>query len=125
MAKKHSLHLESGLRYDGAGLLFKMIIDLPEDRADDQGASLSIIAENLSSGAKVPFNNAASPPLADFMASYPRWMARFGIRATKGDDEITGTARASDSVEDLLKVSGLLGDMIDQKFSLHAESVLV
>ena len=124
MAKKHSLHLESGLRYDGAGLLFKIIIDLPEDRPDDQGASLTVYAEDLNSGAKVAFNNAASPPLADFMASYPRRAVRLGVRATKSDDEVTGTI-AADSVEDLLKTAGLLGDMIDQKFALHAQSVLV
>ena len=124
MAKKHSLHIESGLRYDDAGLLFKLHLDLPEDRADGQGASIKVYAENLADGSKVAFDNSASPALADFMAGYPRWMVRWGIKTTKSDDELDGIIQADKSVEQLLDIAGLLGDMIDQKFSLHQESVL-
>ncbi|MQG21701.1 MAG: hypothetical protein FI725_06945 [SAR202 cluster bacterium] len=124
MAKKHSLHIESGLRYDEAGLLFKLHIDLPEDRDDSQGAAIKVYAESLADGSKVAFNNSSSPALADFMAGYPRWMVRWGIQTTKSDDELNGTILANKSVEQLLDIAGLLGDMIDQKFSHHQESVL-
>ena len=125
MAKQHSLQLSSGLRYERAGLLFRVGLDLPEERTDGQGATVRIVAEDLNTGQRVPFTNAACPPLADFMAGYPRWMVRLGIRATKGEDEITGTVRANASVEDLLSAAAQLGDMIDQKFSLYKERVLV
>ena len=125
MAKQHSLQLSSGLRYERAGLLFRVGLDLPEERTDGQGATVRIVAEDLTMGRRVPFTNAACPPLADFMAGYPRWMVRLGIRATKGEDEITGTVRANATVEDLLSAAAQLGDMIDQKFSLYKESVLV
>ncbi len=125
MATKHSLQVNAGLRYETAGLLFRVGLDLPEGRADGQGAKVSIVAEDLATGARVPFHNAACPALADFMAGYPRWMVRLGIRATKGEDEVTGTVRAEATVEDLLAAAAQLGDMIDQKFSLYKESVLV
>lgn len=125
MAKKHSLSLRVGRRYDRAGLLFRIDLDLPEERGDDQGATLRISAESLNTGARLPFTNDACPPLADFMAGYPRWMVRLGIRATKGADEITGTVRANATIEDLMNAANQLADMIDQKFSLYKESVLV
>ena len=125
MPKQHSLQLSSGLRYERAGLLFRVNLDLPEERTDGQGATVRIVAENLATGSRVPFTNAACPALADFMAGYPRWMVRLGIRATKGDDEVAGTVRANASVEDLLSAAAQLGDMIDQKFALYKESVLV
>ncbi|MCL0042931.1 hypothetical protein M1N17_00600 [Dehalococcoidia bacterium] len=124
MAKKHSLNIESGLRYDNAGLLFKLHINLPEDRTDSQGATIKVYAESLADGSKVSFDNSSSPALADFMAGYPRWIVRWGIKTTKSDDELNGTIQADKSVEQLLDIAGLLGDMIDQKFSHHQESVL-
>ncbi len=124
MAKNNSVHLETGLRYESAGLLFRINIDLPEERAEDQGAALTVSAENLATGARVPFNNEASPALADFMAGYPRWMVRVGARATKGEDELTGTLRSNATVEELLNIANQLGAMIDQRFSMYKESVL-
>ena len=125
MAKMHSLQLSTGLRYERAGLLFRLSLDLPEERMDGQGAAVRIFAEDLATGRRVPFANDACPALADFMAGYPRWMVRLGIRATKGEDEVTGTVRAGATVEDLLAAAAQLGDMIDQKFSLYKDSVLV
>ena len=57
-------------------------------RAEDQGARLSVVAEDIRTGKRVAFINQASPALADVMVGYPRWMVRVGVRATKGDDEI-------------------------------------
>jgi hypothetical protein len=91
---------------------------------DGQGATVRIVAEDFNSGRRVPFTNDACPALADFMAGYPRWMVRLGIRAAKSEDELTGTVRADATVEDLLSAAAQLGDMIDQKFSLYKESVL-
>ena len=50
MVKKHSLSVVSGRRYDNAGLLFRIVLELPEERNDDQGASVSISAEDLTTG---------------------------------------------------------------------------
>lgn len=125
MAGNYSLQLSIGLVYEKAGLLFRVNLDLPEDRPADQGAALSIYAEDQASGARIPFTNQACPALADFVAGYPRWMVRLGIRATAGPDEITGTTRAGESIAGLLATVGQLGDMIDQKFSLYKERVII
>lgn len=125
MVKKHSLNVVSGRRYDNAGLLFRIVLELPEERNDDQGASVSISAEDLATGSRIPFTNDACPALADFMAGYPRWMVRLGIRSTREENEIKGTARAEATVEDLIDAVSQMGDMIDQRFSLYQESVLI
>ena len=124
MAGNYSLQLNTGLSYERAGLLFRVKLDLPQDRQADQGATVSIYAEDLANGARVPFTNEACPPLADFVAGYPRWMVRLGFRATAGQDEITGAARPNLGVEELLSAAGELCDMIDQKFSLYKERVV-
>jgi len=125
MAKKQGLHFETSLPYEGAGLRFRITLDLQEDRPDDQGATVRVVAEDLQAGKRVPFNNEASPALADFMAGYPRWMVRVGVRATQGTDEITGRTRPDVGVDALLGAMRQMADMIDQKFALHKESVLV
>lgn len=125
MARNHSLHFDTGLVYEKAGLLFRIKLDLPQDGPAGQGAALSIYAEDLASGARVPFTNQACPALADFVAGYPRWMVRLGIRATAGPDEITGTARAGESIAGLLATAGQLCDMIDQRFSRYKERVII
>jgi len=124
MQKNNSLHFNTGLVYEKAGLVFRVKLDLPEDPKADQGATLSIHAEDLTSGDRVPFSNEACPALADFVAGYPRWLVRVGIKAIAGDDEITGTTRADQSIEALLETAGQVCDMIDQKFSLYKELVV-
>lgn len=125
MAKKQGFHLEASLPYESAGVRLRIKLDLAEDRSDDQGATVSVVAEDLRTGKRVPFNNDASPALADFMAGYPRWMVRVGVRASKGEDEVTGRTRADVKIDDLLAGVRQMADMIDQKFVLHKESVLV
>lgn len=125
MPAKHSLQLNTALTYERAGLLFRVKLDLSQDRRDDQGAAVSIYAEDLASGARVAFTNEACPALADFVAGYPRWIVRLGIRATAGHDEITGAARPDASITQLFSATEQLCDMIDQKFSLYKERVLV
>lgn len=124
MAMDSNLQINADLSYEKAGLLFRVKLDLPQSRPPDQGATLSIYAEDLASGARVPFTNEACPALADFVAGYPRWMVRLGIRATAGEDEITGTARADVSIQGLLAAMGQLCEMIDQKFSLYKDKVI-
>lgn len=125
MAGNYSLQINTGLVYEKAGLLFRVKLDLPSDGQAEQGAALSVYAEDLANGARVPFTNQACPALADFVAGYPRWMVRLGIRATAGHDEITGTVRPGESVAGLLAAMGQLCDMIDQRFSLYKERVVI
>src|SRR3990172_8330408 len=125
MAKKQGLHFETSLPYEGAGLRFRITLDLQEDRPDDQGATVRVVAEDLQTGKRVPFNNEASPALADFMAGYPRWMVRVGVRATQGADEITGRTRPDAGVDALLGAVRQIADMIDQNSSENMGGVLV
>lgn len=125
MAGNYGLQINTDLVYEKAGLGFRVRLDLPRDRQADQGAALSIYGEDLASGARVPFTNQACPALADFVAGYPRWMVRWGIRAIAGHDEITGIAGAGQSIAGLLAVVGQLCDMIDQRFSLYQERVVL
>src|SRR3989337_2863105 len=119
MARKQGFHLEASLPYESAGVRLRIKLDLAEDRSDDQGATVSVVAEDLRTGKRVPFNNDASPALADFMAGYPRWMVRVGVRATQGSDEITGRTRPDVGVDALLGAMRQMADMIDHKFALH------
>ncbi len=125
MAEKQGLHIETSIPYESAGLRFRIKLDLAADRPDDEGATVNVVAEDLNTGKRVSFTNDASPALADFMSGYVRWMVRVGVRATKGEDEITGRTRANVRIDDLLDGQRQMADMIDQKFALHKESVLV
>jgi hypothetical protein len=77
MPKMHSLQLTTGLRYEQAGLIFRVSLDLPEERADGQGAALRIFAEDLATpGRRVPLpTRRARPWPISWRATCAGWSA--------------------------------------------------
>ena len=76
------------------------------------------------SGNKVPFTTAASPPLADWVRGYSRWLYRSRVTASHNTEAVSGTFADGLTPEKLLE--GVQGacDMIRQRFELYDASIL-
>ena len=104
---------ETRLEYETAGVGFNLSLKVP---AGGQEAAFSLGVDNLATGQRVLFNHQACPAVHDFTRGYSRWLGTQGVRATRGEDGISGTARADMSSAQLLQVAHDAVDMIDQKF---------
>ncbi len=72
----------------------------------------------------MPFNHQACPAVHDFTRGYARWLGTKGVRSTRGDNEISGAARASFSAAQLLQVAHDAVDMIDQRFPNYKSPII-
>lgn len=116
-----SFQFETALSYDTAGVRFNVALRL-ESGADS--AAFSVTVDDLSSGARLPLNHQACPAVHDFTRGYTRWLGSQGIRATRGDDDVTGVVSGDRSSAQLLDAAREAVDMIDQRFSNYKASVI-
>ena len=116
-----SFQFETALSYDTAGVRFNVALRLEPGA---EGAAFSLTVDDLASGARVPFNHRACPSVHDFTRGYTRWLGTQGIRATRGDDDVTGVARGDRSSAQLLDAAHDAVDMIDQRFSGYTAPVI-
>ena len=112
---------ETRLEYEPAGVGFNVSLRVP---SGGQEAAFSLTVDNLATGQQVALNHQACPSVHDFTRGYSRWLGTKGVRATRGEQEISGTARADLSAAQLLQVAHDAVDMIDQKFPNYKGPVI-
>ena len=116
-----NFQIESSVDYEPAGVKFNMSL---KESSGGTGALFTLTVDNLVTGQRVPFNHQACPTVHDFTRGYTRWLASKGIQATRGDDEITGTAKSDLSFAQLSQVAHDAVDMIDQRFANYKGAVI-
>jgi len=112
---------ESSVNYERAGVGFNF--SLKTSPGEDQ-AAFRLTVDNLETGQRVLFSHQACPAVHDFTRGYARWLGSKGIRATRGEDEITGVARQDLSAPQLLQVLQEALDMVDQRFSNYLGPII-
>ena len=116
-----NLQLESHTSYEQAGVVVN--VSLKTAPGGEQGA-FSLTVDNLETGQRLSFSHEACPAVHDFTRGYTRWLGTKGIRADRGEDEITGTAGTGLSAPQLLQVLQEAVDMVDQKFSSYKGPII-
>ncbi|MBI4329556.1 MAG: enoyl-CoA hydratase/isomerase family protein [Chloroflexi bacterium] len=112
---------ETSLSYQPAGVRFNVSLATPASGGD---AAFKLGVDDLATGQRVRLAHQACPAVHDFTRGYTRWLGTKGIRATRGEYEITGTARADFNSAQLLQLAHDVVDMIDQKFPNYKEPVI-
>lgn len=115
-----SFYFETGVSYDRAGVTFNVALR----SAAGDAAAFELTVDDVASGERIAFNHEACPAVHDFTRGYTRWLGTHGVRATRGDADITGTARDDLSSAQLLQLAHDAVDMIDQRFSNYTHSVI-
>ena len=104
---------ETSVSYETAGVGFNFSL---KSASGGDGPAFNLTVDDLATGQRVALNHRACPAVHDFTRGYTRWLGTKGIRAVRGDDEITGTAGGDLSSVQLLSAAHDALDMIDQKF---------
>jgi 2-ketocyclohexanecarboxyl-CoA hydrolase len=117
----NNFQFETRLEYETAGVAFNVSLKTP---SGGEEAAFSLTVDNLATGQRVPLNHQACPAVHDFTRGYSRWLGTKGVRANRGEQEITGTARANLSAAQLLQAAHDAVDMIDQKFPNYKGHVI-
>ncbi len=105
-----------------AGVTFRIEVALPEGK--QEGAALTIVPINSATGAEIPIQERVCPVLADFAPAHTRWLRTRRVTGTVGESRITGTFHQDVGIEELLRYTADIYDMISQRFSLYQESIL-
>lgn len=116
-----NLQLESHTSYELAGVGFNVGLKTPPGGGQ---AAFSFTADNLETGQRLSFSHEACPAVHDFTRGFTRWLGTKGIGASRGEEEITGTARSGLSAPQLLQVLQEAVDMVDQKFSTYKGPII-
>ena len=116
-----SFDFQTAVAYETAGVRFNMSLSAP---SDTEVAMFTLSVEDLATGGRVPFDHEACPAVHDFTRGYARWLATTGIRASRGEDAITGVARDGLSAAELLQIAHAAVDMIDQRFTHYQTKVI-
>ena len=111
---------KTSVEHQPAGVRFNVNLE----GGGDEAATFQLTVDDLADGSRVAFNHEASPAVHDFTRGYTRWLGTQGVRAERGDDEITGIARDGLSAAQLLQVAHDAVDMIDQRFANYRSSVI-
>ena len=119
-----SLKINSTLDFASAGVTFRIEVELPDGRGGDKGASLTIAPVDSKTGAEIPFRGEVCPVLADFAPAYTRWLRTSRVTGEVDESRITGTFDSEVGIEDLLRYTADICDMIDQRFSRYTERIL-
>ena len=110
----------TGVEYQPAGVRFNVNLE----GGGEEAPAFQLTVDDLAGGGRLAFNHEASPAVHDFTRGYTRWLGTQGVRAERGDDEITGIARDGLSSAQLLQVAHDAVDMIDQRFANYRSSVV-
>ena len=113
-----TMKFESSQDYAEAGVRVNVSLEKPSN-ADE--ARFAFTMDDLASGRRLDFLHETCPALHDFSRGYTRWMATKGISASRGEDAISGTARADATPGGVQGVLQEAVDMADQKFSNYRD----
>ena len=116
-----TMKFESSQDYAESGVRVNVSLEKPSN-ADE--ARFAFTMDDLASGRRLDFLHETCPALHDFSRGYTRWMATKGISASRGEDAISGTARADAMPGGLQGVLQEAVDMADQKFSNYRDSIV-
>ena len=119
MASGSTTQINVSLDFPKAEIVF--VIEVSGSNGQAPGFHLHVTD---SSGNKVPFTATASPPLADWVRGYSRWLYRSRVTASHDTEAVSGTFADGLTPEQLLE--GVQGacDMIRQRFELYDGSIL-
>ena len=116
-----SFDFETAVAYETAGVRFNVSLTAPSDA---EAAAFALTVDDLATGERVPFQHEACAAVHDFTRGYARWLGTKGIRASRGEDAITGVARDGLSAAQLLQLAHDAIDMIDQRFAQYRTNVI-
>ena len=123
MTTSADLNIEIGLPFPQAGVVFNIKVHgQPGEPANAPTFRLDVTNP---SGGRVAFTSDQCPQLADWVRGYSRWLYRARVRATHDQNSITGAFDGDRNVEQILEGLQLACDMIQQRFELYEESILV
>ncbi len=118
MAAMTDVQVNVNLAFPKAGVVFVI-------KAGNGGSPATFeIGVTDASGKQVPFRVEKSPPLADWVRGYTRWLRRASVVASYDDSGIRGKFFDGLTPEQTLQGVQAACDMIRQRFELYEESVL-
>ncbi len=112
------------LSFPAAGVTFNIAVS-PPDGADGTSQTFALNVRDASTGQKLRLAVDVSPPLADWVRGYSRWLVRARVKATHDESGITGTFAPDLQPEQVLQGLRDACEMIRQRFELYEESILV
>ena len=119
-AMAQSFQFETQIAFEQAGVKFNVTLG----GAAGEAAAFELTVDDLVTGDRVAFNHEACPAVHDFTRGYTRWLGTRGVRADRGDADVTGITREGLSSAQMLQPGPDAVDMIDQKFSNYTDSVI-
>ena len=112
---------EASVDYPDAGVRFNVSLTRAPGSGEPQ---FKLTVDDMATGRPVAFNHQVSPAVHDFTRGYTRWLATKGIRAARGEADISGPARRDASAAQLIQAVHDAVDMIDQRFSNYRGPVV-
>lgn len=112
---------ETSTSYEPAGVRFNVSLKTPPG---ENQAAFSLTVDDLATGQPLPFTHEACPAVHDFTRGYARWLVRARIDATRGENQITGTAQSDLSAAQLAQTAHDALDMIDQRFASYKTPII-
>jgi len=125
MLTDSSVRASVNLAFPKAGVIFNINVEPSTGDTDGQAPTFRLSVTDAEQARAVPFTVDASPPLADWVRGYSRWLVRANVSATFDESGISGTLASGLTPEQLLRGISDACDMIRQRFGLYQESVLV
>ena len=124
MAATSDVQISVNLAFPNAGVVIKINVEPPADGANGQAPSFRLNVTDISGRKAIPFPTDSSPPLADWVRGYSRWLRRSRITASHDENAITGSFDSDLSGEQVLQGVQDACDMVRQRFELYEESIL-
>ena len=115
-------NINCSLDFAPAGVTFRIEVAPPEGK--EEGATLAIIPINSATGAEIAIKEEVCPVLADFAPAHTRWLRTRRVTGTVDESRITGTFHQDVGIEELLRYTADICDMISQRYSIYQESIL-
>ena len=121
MSSQQNLSLSVTLPYAQAGIEFRLHGECHEGAAP----TLDITVVPGGSDQPLAIREDAVPVLEDFAPGFARWLRTCQVTADVLPQAIRGAMPSDATAEQLLLAVSRSCDMIDQRFSLYTESILV
>ena len=127
MKNASTMKSEIKLTYKKANIQFAIEISPPKEGDGDKSKAETLLRISVKDAAGkkgLAFTEDCSSVLADFVGGFVRWLSTLGVTASSNGGEITGSFHPDYDVHNLIKASGGVCEMIEQRFSLYQNSIL-
>ncbi len=124
MAATSDVEINVNLAFPNAGVVVKIDVGPPASSDNGKGPSFHLNVTDITDNTAIPFRVEASPPLADWVRGYSRWLRRARVTATHDQNAITGSFDANLTAEQVLRGVSDACDMARQRFELYEDSIL-